>query len=103
METAAAVISGGVSKDSLSPLIDPLGFFATTWRLVKQVGGQVTQYLISLDYKQPRHHPLQIFQIFLQFHNLDYPNHSGGRLGSELAVMKHLRALQMRVDKLPLS
>ena len=26
METAAAVISGGVSKDSLSPLIDPLGF-----------------------------------------------------------------------------
>ena len=28
METAAAaVISGGVSKDSLSPLIDPLGFF----------------------------------------------------------------------------
>ena len=28
METAAAaVISGGVSKDSLSPLIDPLVFF----------------------------------------------------------------------------
>ena len=92
METAAAaVISGGVSKDSLSPLIDPLGgfFFATTWRFVKQVGGQVAQYLISLDYKQPRHHPLQIFQFSLQFHNLDYPNHSGGRLGSELAVMKH--------------
>ena len=30
METAAAVISGGVSKDSLSPLIDPLGFFFAT-------------------------------------------------------------------------
>ena len=27
METAAAVISGGVSKDSLRPLIDPRGFF----------------------------------------------------------------------------